>query len=58
MGHGGRVSLMLDRDDAGRAATKELVARLIAKTHVRVISYDTHQPDELCWQTLRRLCGA
>lgn len=51
----GKVSLMLDRDDAGRTATKELLARLITKTHVRVVPYDGRQPDDLSPAQLRAL---
>ena len=51
----GRVALMLDRDEAGRAATKELHARLITKTHVRVVPYDGRQPDDLSPTQLRAL---
>jgi DNA primase len=55
VGGGGKVSLMLDRDEAGRAGTEELTRKLIRKVHVRVVDYETAQPDGLSKGVLRRL---
>lgn len=57
-GASGRVSLMLDRDEAGRTATRELAQRLVTQTHVRIVPYECKQPDAIPPDELRRLFGA
>ena len=49
MPEGGSIELLLDNDEAGRAATEEVAARLLDFALVRSISLpdDVRQPDEL-----------
>jgi DNA primase len=49
-----KVTLLLDGDDAGQKAAKEIAARLIRQVHVRIVEPpDGKQPDELDQEQLR-----
>ncbi len=47
MNHFNRVMLMLDNDEAGEKATKEIVRRLEHKMEVFRVNYDTDDPGDL-----------
>jgi hypothetical protein len=58
--HFGQVFLMLDGDEAGRAATEEIADRLQRRIlHVKTIELDDGvQPDQLISEQLRAELGA
>jgi DNA primase len=54
-----RLVLMLDGDDAGRAATAEIAAKLVYSRFVRAVSLaEGAQPDQLSSDDLARIIGA
>lgn len=50
-----RITLALDRDEAGRQGTQELLGRLVTKCYVRVLEYPATQPDDCPEEQLREL---
>lgn len=56
VGSSGRVSVFLDDDEAGRAGSREVVARLLGRTFVKQVLYSVgSQPDELSNDQLREM---
>ncbi|MHC4395642.1 MAG: toprim domain-containing protein [Planctomycetota bacterium] len=52
----GQLTLMLDPDEAGAGATKEIIAKLIDKLYIRVIDLEEGlQPDELSKEKIQEL---
>ena len=58
IGTRGRLTLMFDGDDAGQTCTKEVAARLIQKTHLKLIMLkEGDQPDSLTEEKIHSLLG-
>lgn len=55
VGPRGQVTLLLDRDEAGRKGAWAAVRTLITRCYVKVAVYDATQPDELSPDQLRAL---
>jgi len=57
IGHNGKITLMLDNDEAGRKATKKIARRLITKVYVKIVRLEKEgsQPDKLSEEQIRKL---